>query len=117
MKTCKRFLAMMLTLAMVLSLCAFTVSADRVTHTPIPAESEKLITLWDAEYWSSPEDMSVTKGSTAVWFNHYSPNSVIKTPFGVVGATTAGSTVAVVEDPLDANNKVLKVNSNLIQDN
>ena len=31
MKTCKRFLAMMLTLAMVLSVCAFTVSADEAT--------------------------------------------------------------------------------------
>ena len=39
MKTCKRFLAMMLTLAMVLSVCAFTVSADRVVHSTIPAES------------------------------------------------------------------------------
>lgn len=115
MKTCKKILAGILVFAMMMSMCAF-VSADRVEHTAIPADGEKLITLWDAEYWSIPEGGSVTKDGT-VWFSHFSSVSGIQKPFGLVGATTAGSTVSVVDDTLEEGNKVLKVNSNLVQAN
>ena len=116
MKTCKRFLAMMLTLAMVLSVCAFTVSADRIERTPIAAEDETIITLWDGEHWAY-SSTTAEKGSNSVFFESHSKTSPIGVPMILAGATTKGSTVSSVNDPLDENNKVFEVKSDLIQIN
>ena len=107
---------MMLTLAMVLSVCAFTVSADRIERTPIAAEDETIITLWDGEHWAY-SSTTAEKGSNSVFFESHLKTSPIGVPMILAGATTKGSTVSSVNDPLDENNKVFEVKSDLIQIN
>ncbi len=90
MKTCKKILAMMLTLAMVISMCAFTVtvSADRITHQD--AAAEKVITLWDAEHLGVDR---VEKGSSLTYIESCKTDSAFKTSLLLPGAATKGTYV------------------------
>lgn len=122
----KKFLSMLLALCIMATMLTGTiiVSADKIEMADVAEGEDSIITLWDAEYWgvASAGDITgdtIKKDSATVWYHSYTTDSKLKgnSSFGLVSGSESGSSVTAVEDPLDSENRVFEVKSNLIQSN